>query len=109
MFLVGPNGSGKSNFLDALRFVADALSTSLDHAIRVRGGVHEVLRRANGQTREFGIRLDFRLGAHAIGHYALLIEASKGAGHQVKNEECVIKGTIDDLEPAALVFGPPAE
>ena len=26
--LVGPNGSGKSNFLDALRFVADALNTS---------------------------------------------------------------------------------
>ena len=24
-FLVGPNGSGKSNFLDALRFVADAV------------------------------------------------------------------------------------
>src|SRR5208283_1430954 len=31
-FLVGPNGAGKSNFLDALRFVADALRTSLDHA-----------------------------------------------------------------------------
>ncbi|WP_343414230.1 AAA family ATPase [Candidatus Amarolinea dominans] len=27
-FLVGPNGAGKSNFLDALRFVADALRTS---------------------------------------------------------------------------------
>jgi len=38
-FLVGPNGSGKSNFLDALRFVADALRTSLDHAMRERGGI----------------------------------------------------------------------
>ncbi len=28
MFLVGPNGAGKSNFLDALRFVADALRIS---------------------------------------------------------------------------------
>ena len=37
MFLVGPNGAGKSNFLDALRFVADALNLSLDHAIRDRG------------------------------------------------------------------------
>ena len=34
MFLVGPNGAGKSNFLDALRFVADALNTTLDNAIR---------------------------------------------------------------------------
>ena len=37
-FLVGPNGTGKSNFLDALRFVADALNSSLGHAIRDRGG-----------------------------------------------------------------------
>ena len=35
-FLVGPNGSGKSNFLDALRFVADALRFSIDHALRNR-------------------------------------------------------------------------
>ena len=34
-FLVGPNGSGKSNFLDALRFIADSLRFSIDHALRV--------------------------------------------------------------------------
>ncbi len=38
-FLVGPNGAGKSNFLDALRFVADGLRTSLNHALRDRGGI----------------------------------------------------------------------
>ena len=37
-FLVGPNGSGKSNFLDALRFVADSLRFSIDHALRDRYG-----------------------------------------------------------------------
>ena len=31
-FLVGRNGAGKSNFLDSLRFVANALNSSLDHA-----------------------------------------------------------------------------
>lgn len=36
--LVGRNGSGKSNFLDALRFVSESLETSVDHAIRSRGG-----------------------------------------------------------------------
>lgn len=46
MFLVGPNGSGKSNFLDALGFVAEALQSSLDHAIRSRGGVNEIRRRS---------------------------------------------------------------
>lgn len=33
MFLVGRNGSGKSNFLDALRFVADALNRKLSSLI----------------------------------------------------------------------------
>jgi predicted ATPase len=28
MFLVAPNGAGKSNFLDSLRYVADALDSS---------------------------------------------------------------------------------
>lgn len=36
--LIGPNGSGKSNFVDSLRFVAQALDESLDHALRERGG-----------------------------------------------------------------------
>jgi len=34
VFLVGQNRSGKRNFLDALRFVSDALHTSLDHSLR---------------------------------------------------------------------------
>src|SRR6059058_3995860 len=31
-YLVGPNGAGKSNFLDAIRFVADALRHSVGQA-----------------------------------------------------------------------------
>lgn len=31
--LVGPNGAGKSNFLDGLRFTAESLRHSLDHAL----------------------------------------------------------------------------
>ena len=60
-FLVGPNGSGKSNFLDALRFVADALRFSIDHALRDRGGINEVRRRSHGHPTHFGIRLEFSL------------------------------------------------
>ena len=44
--LVGPNGSGKSNFVDSLRFVSDSLTTTLDHALRDRGGINEVRRRS---------------------------------------------------------------
>ena len=57
-FLVGPNGSGKSNFLDALRLVADSLRTSLDHALRERGGIKEVRRRSGGHPTHFGMRLE---------------------------------------------------
>jgi predicted ATPase len=43
--LVGPNGAGKSNFLDALRFLADAIATSPHQAASTRGGVQGLLRR----------------------------------------------------------------
>ena len=36
--LVGRNGTGKSTFLDALRFVRDALYFGLDRVVRQRGG-----------------------------------------------------------------------
>jgi predicted ATPase len=87
-FLVGPNGSGKSNFLDALRFVSDALSTSLDHAIRERGGINEVRRRSAGHPTDFGIRIEFQLGDLGPGHYAFRIGALKNGGYEVKDEEC---------------------
>lgn len=45
--LVGPNGAGKSNFLDALRFVMEAISTSPDQAITARGGLDEILHRGS--------------------------------------------------------------
>ena len=36
--VVGRNGAGKSNFLDTMRFTAEALQISVDHALRARGG-----------------------------------------------------------------------
>lgn len=90
-FLVGPNGSGKSNFLDALRFVADSLGTSLDHAMRDRGGIHEVRRRSGGHPTHFGIRLDFRLRSGYEGHYAFRIGARPKGAYEVQQEKCVIQ------------------
>ena len=89
-FLVGPNGSGKSNFLDALRFVAEALRFSLDHALRDRGGIQEVRRRSGGHPNHFGIRLDLRL-PRAEGWYAFRVGAPRG-GYSVQEEECFIVG-----------------
>jgi predicted ATPase len=85
-FLVGPNGSGKSNFLDALRLVTEALRSSLDHALRERGGVKEVCRRP-GET-SFGIRLEFALRQGSRGFYAFRIGSRPEGGHVVEREEC---------------------
>ena len=87
-FLVGPNGAGKSNFLDALRFVTDALRTSLDHALRDRGGINDVRRRSGGHPTHFGMRLDFILRNGECGHYAFRIGSQRGGGYEVQQEEC---------------------
>jgi predicted ATPase len=91
-FLVGPNGSGKSNFLDALRFVADGLSTTLEYALRDRGGIAEVRRRSRGHPRHFAIRLDFDLPSGAGGYYAFSIGSKERFGFSVEREECVVDG-----------------
>jgi predicted ATPase len=85
--LVGRNGSGKSNFLDALKFVVDALQTSLDHAIRSRGGIDDVRRRSTGHPRNFGIRLELLLPNLHRADFTFEIAARSGGSFAVKNEE----------------------
>ena len=90
-FLVGPNGAGKSNFLDALRFVADAVRYSLDHALRDRGGINEVRRRSGGHPNHFAIRLDIDLAGADV-HYVFTVGSRPRGGYEVKREQCVIDG-----------------
>ena len=89
-FLVGPNGAGKSNFLDALRFVAESLNTSLDHALRERGGINEVRRRSSGHPTHFGVRIEFQLNDLSSGYYAFRIGAKQQGGFEVQQEVCSI-------------------
>lgn len=120
IFLVGQNGSGKSNFLDALRLVSESLNTSLDHALRERGGINEVRRRSSGHPTHFGIRLEFALPDHTTGHYAFRVGAKPKGGFEVQREECRIhadeplgqdkfylvnSGQVEDSNPKPL---PPA-
>ena len=91
MFLVGPNGTGKSNFLDSLQFVADALNSSLDHAIRDRGGIDDVHCRSGGRPKHFSIHLDFTLSEGSSGHYAFRIGVLSRGRYKVQTEECVLR------------------
>ena len=89
-FMVGPNGAGKSNFLDALKFVSDALRSSIDHALRDRGTITEVRRRSGGHPNHFALRLDFVLPNGQPGHYAFKVGARPAGGYLVQDEECMI-------------------
>ena len=53
--LVGLNGSGKSNFIDALRFLTDALYSSPAQALERRGGIASILSRVPTPTDRFAI------------------------------------------------------
>jgi predicted ATPase len=87
-FLVGANGSGKSNFLDSMRFVADSLRTSLDHALRERGTIKEVRRRSGGHPNHFALRVDFSLRDGGAGHFSFRVGAKPNGGYEVQDEEC---------------------
>jgi predicted ATPase len=95
--LVGRNGSGKSNFLDALRFVSDALKTTLDHAIKSRGGIDEVRRRSTGHPRNFALELDVELGNCRWAVYGFEVAARKNGGFSVKRERLEIKKGDDSV------------
>ncbi|MCX5999689.1 MAG: AAA family ATPase [Chloroflexi bacterium] len=87
-FLVGPNGAGKSNFLDALRLLTESLNTSLEHALRERGGIAEVRRRSSGHPTHFGIRLEFVLPGGSTGWFSFLVGALPKGRFEVQQEEC---------------------
>ena len=84
--LVGRNGSGKSNFLDALRFIVDGLQTSLDHAIKSRGGIDEVRRRSQGHPHNFAIEVEVNLPEWRTANYSFEIGSQKKGGFIVKRE-----------------------
>src|SRR6185436_13607325 len=88
--LVGRNGAGTSNFVDALRFVSDALRTSLDHALLVRGGIQEVRRRTTGHFTHVGVSIDFELGDGTVGQYSFTIGARPPREWDVPLERCTL-------------------
>jgi len=99
--LVGPNGSGKSNFLDALRFVSEALTVGLEQAIRNRGNVHHILSEARPQGESaFSVTVHFCLASGREGNYSFTIEEKVDGGFAIRREALV----FDDWLSGVSVF-----
>jgi predicted ATPase len=104
--LVGANGAGKSSFLDSLRLVADSLQTTLDHALRDRGGISEVRRRATGHPTHLSVYLDF-VHPGGTGSYGFRVAAVKGKDFRISHEQCEVNGFDPaDASAGALFSGP---
>jgi predicted ATPase len=101
---VGPNGSGKSNFFDALAFVQECLSESVEMALRHRGGIEAVLGKYRDRIQSdrnslewdlppinMGVRLvmDFDEGLSA--DYGFEIERRSWDTFQVARERCLVR------------------
>ena len=88
--IVGRNGAGKSNFLDALHFIADALRTSLDYAVRSRGGMENLRHRGSALSSPLGFKLEFVV-AEGWATYEVEIE-SRDAHFSVVSESLTVSG-----------------
>lgn len=95
---VGHNGAGKSNLLDALAFVSDSLTASVELALKKRGGIGSVRWRSSGsggRPTNLGFRLFIDLDGRRSSQYAFEIGAVKGGIFEIKNESCTIQeGTV---------------
>src|SRR5205807_998307 len=76
-YLVGPNGAGKSNFLDALRFAADARKESVGQALRARGGGASICHAPHTPEGYFRIHLEFSTPDGGAGYYTLRLGHSQ--------------------------------
>lgn len=99
--LVGRNGAGKSNFLDAIALVRDALDTTLDQALRSRGGIENVQhfpRPTGGRRSDIRIGLTIDLPDAGDADYVVRVGSRGSHGDDehrfiVKEEELTVRDT----------------
>lgn len=109
--LVGSNGAGKSNIIDAVSFIADALTLGLDAAIGRRDGIDAIRRRTpspakHGQPLDVSVEIEtsrpqygygFTLGTHADAEWYIKEEWIARAGHLIfhRSEGIITSGPHD--------------
>lgn len=98
---VGPNGAGKSNFIDALAFVQECLSESIELAFKNRGGIAAVRRSSAGHPTHVTIGFVLNLGDDLFADYVFEIAAKPKEKFSVARERCVVEklmGKSDSFE-----------
>lgn len=91
LFLVGRNGSGKSNFVDALAFLSECMSGSLQSVMERRGGLGRVgYLETSWEYPYISLRADFRLnkGQPLKGFYAFRLMVTPDRRYEVTREQC---------------------
>ncbi len=85
--LVGCNGAGKSNVVDVLRFLRDAVTQGLDHAVSKRGGIGLI--RQYSPSKPYRITLQFRFHDEelaALVSYELALTSLRDGDFRVERE-----------------------
>lgn len=94
-FLVGRNGSGKSNFRDAVDFLSEVMTSSLQSVFDRRGGIAVVRNRTPGRGYPPNLGLGAVLGKLngqiETARYAFEVHATRNYGFEVLREQCVVR------------------
>lgn len=88
--LVGSNAVGKSNIIDALRFLRDAVTDGLDHAISSRGGIGAIRQYSPRKPYHITIKIEFtqtHLNVDRSGSYELKVASLERGNYRVEKEE----------------------
>lgn len=98
--IVGPNGVGKSNFVDVLRFLRDAVTDDLEHAVTKREGIRRLLQTYKTKPYKIGFQLDWapRLDdaeAH-VANYVVQLKSVGSSDYSVESEK--LTSAIEGVE-----------
>ena len=100
--LVGENSTGKSNMIDVLRFVRDALTSSLEQAVLMRGGMSALHCWFADHREPISIHLEFEdPESEWSGTYILTFNGGGGAAGQ---SEKLYLSTVDVTGPKKHFF-----
>jgi predicted ATPase len=106
--VVGPNGVGKSNFVDVLRFLRDAVTDDLEHAVTKREGIQRLLQTYKTKPYKIGIESQFLSTSpedSSVGHYKVRLKAVGKSNYAVESEDamCIPLSNLPNQD-ASLFF-----